>query len=317
MRTLTLRDITTPADWSVYAKFCNVHTLENPSTPEQLAHWASETPERVPRRRCIVELDGAEVGAINVTQAFWSADEGLFSVRLYPSREGDAEALADQFFEIGEKAAKDLGCQRITVWTRTDIPETAHVAEARGYKMGQRNPVTSLDLAAFDPSPWQATIDAALARGYEFKTWAEVAKTDPDYRRKWWEFDMVAMETVPLPYEWKGIPYEDWLKFLEDPSLDETLQLNAFKDGEIVAMTGVFHNQVDTTIFSTGLTATHEAHRRQGLATALKVQNLAEAKRRGGKRLYTDNEEKNPMLGLNVALGFCEEYASVHYDRAI
>jgi RimJ/RimL family protein N-acetyltransferase len=54
-----------------------------------------------------------------------------------------------------------------------------------------------------------------------------------------------------------------------------------------------------------GLTATRRDWGRRGVATALKLAEIAAAKRAGFDRLVTENEERNePMRRLNEKLGF-------------
>jgi GNAT superfamily N-acetyltransferase len=54
-----------------------------------------------------------------------------------------------------------------------------------------------------------------------------------------------------------------------------------------------------------GLTATRRDWRRRGVATALKLAEIAAAKRAGFGRLVTGSEERNePMRRLNAKLGF-------------
>jgi mycothiol synthase len=73
--------------------------------------------------------------------------------------------------------------------------------------------------------------------------------------------------------------------------------------------------QADT--LRTGLTAVKRAHRRRGIAFALKIRALEFAVAQGFKRVQTDNESNNVgILAINVALGFVRYPAWVHYVKA-
>src|SRR5207253_7614062 len=57
-----------------------------------------------------------------------------------------------------------------------------------------------------------------------------------------------------------------------------------------------------------GLTAVRREWRRRGVATALKQEQIAAAKRAGFRRLVTGSEERNtPMRNLNAKLGYRPE----------
>jgi len=59
------------------------------------------------------------------------------------------------------------------------------------------------------------------------------------------------------------------------------------------------------------------SHRRQGLATALKIMGINFAKKAGYKRIRTGNEENNPMLTLNKKSGFIELTASLAFEKRL
>jgi len=67
----------------------------------------------------------------------------------------------------------------------------------------------------------------------------------------------------------------------------------------------------------TGLTAVKRAHRRRGIAFALKIRALEFAVAQGFKRVQTDNEANNRgMLAINIELGFVKYPAWVHYVKS-
>jgi GNAT superfamily N-acetyltransferase len=59
-------------------------------------------------------------------------------------------------------------------------------------------------------------------------------------------------------------------------------------------------------------------YRRRGLARALKVALIEQAQREGMDSVYTTNEQNNPMLQLNLQLGFVPQPSwhqmNKHYD---
>ena len=55
---------------------------------------------------------------------------------------------------------------------------------------------------------------------------------------------------------------------------------------------------------STGLTGVLPEYRRQGLCSAVKIHALWDLKKKGFKKVFTGNEENNPMFQINLLLGF-------------
>jgi GNAT superfamily N-acetyltransferase len=72
-----------------------------------------------------------------------------------------------------------------------------------------------------------------------------------------------------------------------------------------------------TTIAWTRFTGVVQTHRRRGIATALKVSSLEAAKRLGVKSVKTGNAETNPMLQINIRLGFRLECTMLAYRKSL
>ncbi|MFX7926538.1 hypothetical protein ABTK22_19535, partial [Acinetobacter baumannii] len=77
----------------------------------------------------------------------------------------------------------------------------------------------------------------------------------------------------------------------------------AFRSGFLLGMTSLNPNVVDSALADTALTGTTREARGLGIATGLKTISLAWAKSQGINKVYTDNEEANPMRRINARLG--------------
>ena len=71
-----------------------------------------------------------------------------------------------------------------------------------------------------------------------------------------------------------------------------------------VALSSYDRSDRPTDTFSTDLTGVLPEYRRRGICTALKIFALDDLKRKGCKRVFTENEEDNPMYQINLMLGF-------------
>lgn len=70
-----------------------------------------------------------------------------------------------------------------------------------------------------------------------------------------------------------------------------------------------------STTASVGMTGVVRSHRRRGIATALKVLTLQFAQAAGIEWIETSNEEHNPMLQLNIQLGFEPAAAWLDFEK--
>ena len=76
-------------------------------------------------------------------------------------------------------------------------------------------------------------------------------------------------------------------------------------------MTGFWKPAPEAYRLETHVTGVHPTWRRHGVATALKTTAVNAAVAMGFRQIDTFNEEDNPMLQLNLALGFRSTTARV------
>ncbi len=88
------------------------------------------------------------------------------------------------------------------------------------------------------------------------------------------------------------------------------------KDGERwVGLSVLYIVSGKPDMLSSGLTGVIRPYRRQGIATALKLRNIAFARQYGAKTIETTNEENNPMYLLNRWLGFQPRPAMLTFEK--
>lgn len=178
----------------------------------------------------------------------------------------------------------------------TDAPAGPFLS-ARGFAPLERFLPSALDLAAFDPARFADAARRVEEQGLRLLTYAEWGDS-PHNRHGLYALEQAARASQPFrevgPY--LPAPFETWEKEFAgwDP---ETIFLAVAAPGGVLV--GVV----------TGLewyfTGVHPDWRGRGIATALKVRCLSEAKRRGVTVMETENHEENAaMLAVNRKLGF-------------
>jgi GNAT superfamily N-acetyltransferase len=147
---------------------------------------------------------------------------------------------------------------------------------------------------------------------------------DTDYLRRLHALESELVAHVPYHDGQVDAPhFETWLKgFEENPDLLPEANLVAVDGEKLVGMTNLWASQATDRILYTGFTGVLPAYRRRGIATALKVRALTFAKGHlssAGEAplVRTGNEESNPMLQINLRLGFLHRPADLVYLKEL
>ena len=96
--------------------------------------------------------------------------------------------------------------------------------------------------------------------------------------------------------EWRAHHLTPWFK-AEDFYI-------ALDGNKWVALSTYSRGDIESEVISTELTGVLPEYRRKGICTGLKVFALSDIKKKGFKRIFTGNEENNPMFQINLMLGF-------------
>lgn len=312
-QTVTFRPVASQDDWQSACKFRNEYLFQRPLTVEQLVETAKFQPAHAKSRRTLMSVDGTDVGYCSTIENHWSTTKGRFETLTMALDPHHFERLFDHEYE----AAVSDGASKISTWLRSTDDFKLKAIYDRGFVETQRNPESALFLDEFDPSAYGHLIFQTRRR-YEILSYSEFSKLDPDcWKQEAWKIEMDIMSDVPLPEPFEPTPFEDWVKELESNLVDPDALFVALLDGTPAGISQLLPNRVDTTLTGTGLTGVRRDHRRHGLATALKAVALTWAKERGFKSVWTDNEENNPMYGLNLKLGFEKQFDSVCLEKTV
>ena len=189
--------------------------------------------------------------------------------------------------------ARSVGRTGLTVEVREDDEESLAFAARRGFVEAERQKAVVLELegapvAAVEPPP-----------GVEI-----VARADrDDLLEGMYAVGLEAVRDIPGTSSDREPTFAEWRSFeIDRPTRRPELSFVALVDGEVAGFASV---DVLGEIGYNGLTAVARAHRRRGVARALKLSQIAAAKELGLSRLVTESEERNePMRRLNESLGY-------------
>ncbi|MEM7539486.1 MAG: GNAT family N-acetyltransferase [Chloroflexota bacterium] len=162
--------------------------------------------------------------------------------------------------------------------------------------------------------------------GIRIYTLAELYKLEPNWKRKSHLLRVAINRDVPGAGPKQDITLEQFQQmYLDDSELDpeawwvavdETLNKDSADGvGPFVGYSNLWISDETRKKLFTGLTGVIRSHRRRGIATLLKLKAVAYGQRHHSEQIVTMNEENNPMLALNLKLGFQEVEVWQRYEK--
>ncbi|MBS1713794.1 MAG: GNAT family N-acetyltransferase [Armatimonadetes bacterium] len=313
LQNVTFRPLAAASDYDSAARLRNLHFFQRPISGDQLEESIGYHPLSVRARRTLMSIDGADVAYASTVENYWMKSESRFELFCTATDAESWHRLLDRHMTM----AVEDGARKLSTWQRSDQPEKLALLTEDGFVETQRNPESSVDVEAFDPAPY-AKLMHDVRRRYDIVDYAAYAKTDPEgWLHEAWRIEMDVMSDVPLPEPFEETPFESWRKETQSPSVDQHALFIALLDGTPAGISQLLPNKIDPSVCSTGLTGVRRDHRRQGLATALKVTGLTWAQGQGIKSVWTDNEDSNPMYALNQGLGFIKRFEWVCLEKDV
>lgn len=271
------------------------------TTPDELAASRSWWPEGSISHLVMATGEGGQVIGFTEVYRFPNTVAGKFyaALAVHPAsrNKGVGSALLT---EMEGFAAGHGGTRLVGDVADTDAGSLAFL-EKRGYRVEQHGFDSTLDLDAFDESPFTGVLSAAEAKGIRFFTLAD--SDTPETRRALYELYGRTMVDIP-GYEAKSfMAYETWLRMVVDGERTRPDWVLIAAEGDrLVGATQMITSQDHV---YTNHTLVDREYRGRGIALALKLLAIRAAIRHGAPFMRTGNDSLNgPMLAVNRKLGY-------------
>lgn len=305
------------ADLQQYADMCAKLRPDQTTTVQELRDQDGTMPPDSNFERQLFISNGEVIAASNTMQGFWTPEKGLYMISVKLGENAPDELCQFMLDQLTERV-KVHGATKINIWIPTVHESMVRAIESSGYTFDQANPESMLELEKLDLSQFQEAIDSLMSSDLRVISLQDLLAEDPENgMRRYHELDIRLSQDIPLPWEFSGEPFESFEKgFMLESHTFDTIQV--VLDGEkLIGTSMLFRNRHNPIYFLTGLTGVDREYRRRGIAKAIKAMNFNLAKEKGGKFLFCDNEEKNPMLQLNYQLGFKPYWVWNSYTKEI
>ncbi len=297
------------AGWTELARLHNRAQPEEPTTTELQEHLHRSTPADSWWTEHVLEgIDGRLIGYAALGQAFWSGRPDVFHLHMMIDPVVRNLGLGTLLYDRVWKSATAVHrFSQVTARTLASRPAARHFLEKRGFAVVMREPVTSLDLDTWDPARGEASLAKAAAHGIAVCNLQDLVPMQPDWPTRYWLMDAAIRQDIPSLHPDPGTPLEEFVRHpLGSPRFAPDLRWIAVQEasGDWIGTTGFWKPHPEAQHLDTHVTGVHPHWRRRGVATALKSTAIDAAVDMGMQRIETFNEENNPMLQLNLALGF-------------
>jgi GNAT superfamily N-acetyltransferase len=202
-----------------------------------------------------------------------------------------------------------------------DRPEGIRFLEARGFGLRLRMQPSELDLGRFDPRPFEPAARRLTAEGLVLRDLGEGGARDLGLLRGLHALQASSMIDAPGATGYVPGPFERWrASYQDNPDYRPEGHAVALDGGRAVGMTQLWASQATDTLLYTGFTGVARSHRRRGIALALKAMVLSWARTLRTSRgtppvVRAGNADGNPMLDINLRLGFAARPAVLIFER--
>ena len=274
-----------------------------PFTEDQVrSFFQYNPPGRIQLRLVAVDETDAVIGYSGlVHEASAPAHSFVVWVIVDPAhrRQGTGSALWQALLEALQKQ----GAARLVSDVLDHDPASLRFAEQRGFSIDRHSFGSTLDLAAFDETPYLPTLAALEAQGLRFCTLDDFPDTT-ETRQKLYDLNTTTGLDVPGSNDtpWSYTEFEKFV--IQAPRFCRAGQLLAVEGATWVGMAAVSLS-TDTQSAYNEFTGVLRPYRGRKLAQALKVMAARYARQAGAAQLGTHNDSLNaPILAINQKMGY-------------
>jgi len=289
-------------------------------TVETLKYTDANTPvEKYDWLRIVAEWESKVVGYGIHFRALDNDVENQYSITFVTSPEYRRRGIATAYFDrVQNEFLVDRNVSSFITQTRSDQPEAVEFLEKREFELQLRRIRSELFLDEFDFLRYEALKTKMRESGIRIRPLSELMKIDPDYQQKLRELEWVTLRDQPHAERPKRKTLAEFVsQYIETPNFLPEGWFVATDGDHYVGWSAVLRNRNRADTMNTGITVVERQYRRQGIATAMKLRTFEYVRELGKVRIEATNAETNPMLQLNMKLGFRPIYAWLEYKKIV
>lgn len=293
-------------DYRAMAHILNTVWHEPLNTAEDLWRDDEERPAYLIHRRFVAEVNEQVVGfgSFEQNEKFYHPQRFWMHLNILPDwrQQGIGTRLYNHMLSMMQA---EYRVDELHTETTHSRESSVQFLQKHGFLEDKRDPMSRLALAKFDRAHFQGLDAKVAAMGIEIKALSDLMRDDPNALYKVYELHQRLVRDVPDPAPRTKVDYDSWQDGYSsaNPYYLPEANFMALYDGTYIGLTSLWGLRANEKLY-TGMSGVMPAYRRNGLATALKLRSIGFAQAQGTRLLMTSNNSENPMLQLNLKLGF-------------
>jgi GNAT superfamily N-acetyltransferase len=271
---------------------------------------------RFPLTRYVAECTDGIIAYGDIRKLPQEDEAGVYYISLQVLPEWRGKGIGTMLYEHLTALLKEICAHTLLTDTYEEFDDSTRFLKARNFEAFMRYPLSVLDLSCFDPDRFEGSESKMRELGIEIKSIAELIRLDGDWKEKLWKLDTQIHQDAPAPVAPIELTLEEFItRKIKSEWFMHELWMIAL-NGKIWVGESALES-IDEKRYWTHITGVLQQYRQRGIATALKLRCIEQARKLGAKTIQTSNEENNPMYQINLRLGFKAEPTEVHYRKSL
>ena len=272
---------------------------------EMLKYHASLIPEKCKPETNFLSLNNEVFGYGYTGHQEWAFDPTLLDSNIsFPSEEKYLP-YAQEYLEYQISAARKIGgvkTFRAWLWDGNDFYKDFY--KKNGFEISITDYISLISLQDFKVKNFNNYISKFKKSSLEISDLKKLQKIHPNWEEKLYALWHRIVKDVPNDHIEPTKNMDSWREHIFTPWFKPE-DLYIVIDGEKwVALSCCGRSDVTHDTVNTDLTGVIPEYRRKGICMAVKLFALEDLKKKGFKKVFTGNEENNPMFQINLKLGF-------------
>mgnify|MGYP001355902937 CR=1 FL=1 len=288
---VSLQDVLWPYPW------------KNWESVKMCRYDAALIPPKCKAQLDFIRYDGRVIGWGATHHDQWGFDPNLLDSTLTIPQEDKYLDCAQQYLEYQIKRARKMKVKIFRAWSDVGSDWYKNFYTNNGFEVSLLEYISEINLDKFFIGDFKSSVSRFKKSEYVISNLKELRTLDADWETKMFDLWKRIEHDVPSDIS-LDIEFDLWKSSIFCPWFKEEDVYIVLDGDRWVALSTYTRSLRSSVKISTALTGVLPEHRRQGLCIALKIHALSDLKKKGFKKVFTGNEENNPMFQINLMLGF-------------